>query len=454
MQNSENERQYIENVLSLVKWKEAHATIGQELLSHITDQKEAFVASGYCEEEARKMAVCEMGNAQEVGEAFNKVYHPKTDWILLTAVVLLLGFGIFAWLYSHLEFTVMDGIAVFIGGVILLIGCRIDYRKLFCHVGILYSIYLVMLIFICLFGRKVNGASVFIWGIRIQEYLLFFPFLYGLVLYRMRGDSILGLGISVILGLIPLFFGMTDHFGAVVVPGMVCFIMTIASVGKGWFGKNKYSLFCIISVPVATLIILCSNARFRYVFQRFRYIFYPELDAEGQGYTGSCIRKALEGAKWFGSADNIEQYVISQLLPETEKYNILTVLTQRFGWIVFFLVVCAALLLLYRGIRICIKQQNAEGQILAIAAVSVLGISFLMGFLNNIGILLVRSVVLPILSHSNAEMILYLFYIGLLLSIFRYFPLARSDSWERTMKFLEKKWISYDDGVLSIRFRN
>lgn len=452
MQKYTDEKDYIDSVLSNVRWKKAHDRISGELGDHIADQRRVFLERGYEEEKALRMAVQEMGDAQAVGKAFDQLYRPQIDWLLLLAVMLLLGVGLITQLYYGKTLGVLDGISLLLGGGILFLGCRLDYRRLFSHTAVWYGAYMAFLGVVCIFGARVNGLPVFLNIIGVHEYMILFPIVYACVLYWQKDAGFIGLLAVGLAAAIPLLMGLFfSSIGAVIIPGLVCLIMLTTAISFGWFG-NRRLLYNVLLYSVIVMGVLAMITLWPYRIQHLQFVFHPELVPESYGYAGNCIRQALKGAKWIGPASNMEETMLTQLLPQSETHTVLANLIQQFGWIVFVLIACITLALLYRGIHICIKQQNEKGRILAIAAVLLLGITYVVGFLNNMGLLLIPSVTLPMFANGNMAMLMYLIYISLLLCILRYSPLMQETA--KPSPILQKSWISYQDGVLSIRIKD
>ena len=91
-------RTFIENVSDQIRWKRARAPLTDELKNHITDRAEALTAAGCSPEEAEAQAVREMGDAEEIGLALDRVHRPRPNWALLgCATALLLGGMILMW---------------------------------------------------------------------------------------------------------------------------------------------------------------------------------------------------------------------------------------------------------------------------------------------------------------------------------------------------------------------
>ena len=69
-------REYLQEVTGQIRAATVHAAIERELLTHLEDQKEAYLAEGMSEEAAEEAAAREMGDPVEVGLALDAVHKP------------------------------------------------------------------------------------------------------------------------------------------------------------------------------------------------------------------------------------------------------------------------------------------------------------------------------------------------------------------------------------------
>ena len=72
---------YLDDILSYVKFKYDHREIRRELAEHMADLKEGLMAEGMDEAIAEYMTVEYMGEAAEIGQELNKEHHALLGWI-------------------------------------------------------------------------------------------------------------------------------------------------------------------------------------------------------------------------------------------------------------------------------------------------------------------------------------------------------------------------------------
>lgn len=83
-------QEYLDAVLSHVKFKYDHAEIRAELAAHLADLQEDLLAEGMDEDAAAYMAVEYMGDAAELGEELDKEHHAALGWIWRAARILVI----------------------------------------------------------------------------------------------------------------------------------------------------------------------------------------------------------------------------------------------------------------------------------------------------------------------------------------------------------------------------
>lgn len=90
---------FIDAVLACVNYSFARKKIRIELESHLTDKIKSYMSSGKPEEEAEALAIRDMGDIKEIGEALNKTHKPVWGWMIknlkvFAAITVLIIFSI------------------------------------------------------------------------------------------------------------------------------------------------------------------------------------------------------------------------------------------------------------------------------------------------------------------------------------------------------------------------
>ncbi|WP_461615175.1 permease prefix domain 1-containing protein [Clostridium sp. Marseille-QA1073] len=63
---------YLEEVCSVIKCKEVHSEIKEEIRSHIEELSLEYIVNGHKEDEAYKLAIRDMGSSEEIGIKFDR----------------------------------------------------------------------------------------------------------------------------------------------------------------------------------------------------------------------------------------------------------------------------------------------------------------------------------------------------------------------------------------------
>ncbi|ARC84870.1 hypothetical protein U732_4226 [Clostridium argentinense CDC 2741] len=85
---------YLEEICSVIKCKEVHEEIREEIRNHIEELALEYIDNGYSSDEAYKLAIRNMGDSGEIGFRLNKVYEKKIEYKTLIIGILLSLFGI------------------------------------------------------------------------------------------------------------------------------------------------------------------------------------------------------------------------------------------------------------------------------------------------------------------------------------------------------------------------
>ncbi len=126
-------REYLHEVTGQIRAATVHAAIERELLTHLEDQKEAYLAEGMSEEAAEEAAAREMGDPVEVGLALDAVHKPAAPGKYISVFLVFhivcfalnLAYVLFNWNESEVFPVILSLLVVFVGSaaVVILMGC-------------------------------------------------------------------------------------------------------------------------------------------------------------------------------------------------------------------------------------------------------------------------------------------------------------------------------------------
>lgn len=410
--------EYLEKVCAQVKCKEIHPALKSELLNHVEERSDDFIAQGMPLEEAIKQAVKEMGDPVSVGRQLHQTHKPQTDWWLLLFTVLFLGFGLFI-LYTiqfnnilryDLKVFYKSSFYALLGGILLILVSRLDYRKFQPISAYIYVLTIVIWLFTLLFGKSVAGLPFLAAGpfsiniAAISPYLLIIA-LTGLLAKCDWNDrkSLIKVGI---LNIIPVFL----YISSPCLAGLLLFssaflVLMLVSRAKYW------QIAAIMALPAITaLLAIISHP---YHLQRFTAFLNPQADPGGAGYLYIQVTEALKAAGLWGQGFNLSA------LPELHTDFVFTYIVYTFGWLAGILLLLLVIGFLIHLFKISKIVHNAYGSALIAGLSTLLLVQALWHILMNLGWLPITGMSLPFISYSGSQLLVQMLVLGMILAVYR-----------------------------------
>lgn len=448
---------YLETVRQQIRWKRAQPYVLEEIKNHLTDQKDAFKRNGLDEDTAIIRAIAEMGDPVVVGEQLDRTHKPKADWPLLamTALLILLGlsiqFAIGTDFYNGMEMfykqVVWAGLAV----IVFLVAYFLDFTILGKYSLFIYLLLIAITLSDYLFfSVRTTGYNTAIYP------LLLFPTIFAGLVYRMRNKRYWGLVLCGTAVIAPALLVLLMHNLTVLfLIGTSCLIILTVAIAKGWFKLKKlYALLILYLSSAVVYSIMLFMIMNDYVRNRLQIVFNPSLDPTGAGYIATLIQQLLLHSRLYGEGLTVSdygQYPISQVLPAANTDFLLTYLTYKFGWILFFGIILIFIAFIVRSVIISKRQKNVLGQLVSLAIILTLAIQFFTFIVSNLGFLLFGPVSLPLVSYGGRALLINMCLIGFLLSIFRTGSLVRDNVGVDGIK--SSRLIQYENGKIIINLK-
>ncbi len=250
-------REYLTAAGEQIRWDRARPTLLAELEDHLLCEREAALARGLSEEEARAEAVRQMGDPVTVGQELDRVHRPKPQWGLL-GLTLAIAMAVTVlrveltrdWWFSDCFFQGNDSgncyLALFLGTALMLAGHFLDDTILAGWGNLLFPAGL-LLGFLFLPNYAVPSSPLAEPAIYYVTHIfhLVMPLCYGGWLYARRKGGRKGL----LLSLLPLpalpFIMYTSHHGYTLGAGSflllpaVCMVMLLVLTWKDWYGLGR-----------------------------------------------------------------------------------------------------------------------------------------------------------------------------------------------------------------------
>lgn len=416
---------YIREVCEQIRWKKAHAMIEEELLAHIEDQKEAFMADGIPDTEAEKRAVAEMGSPVETGSRFDRLYRPHLEWsvLLFVGVLLVLGTGIrFALLSAMGEelYVVQTLWTLPVGLAMLLLGYWLDYTALLAgsklKIGTVLFAYLGVYSVLTLRSISLGPVENGVWA--VESYLaLFFPPFFCALLYVQKGRKLNG--VFTVLWDIILFANMFmwGKRGALLLLLGSGMLSLLYALRQNWFACKRWLGLLVTALSAAVVILLYQFTFWHRLMEVAWFNLNPYVDAEVVAATAGQVHTVVQGASWIGSG-SVDLAALAENIPHFSTDYLLTAMLNQWGWCVIILVLLAYVVLTLICCFACSKVKSVFGKIVTITILSSWMMQVILYTLTNLTTIQMNTYPL-LFVQGDVELVCNLFLLGLLLSVYK-----------------------------------
>lgn len=405
---------YVDTVCGQIRWKKARTVVGDELETHILDQRDAFMRGGKDEDTATTDAIAEMGDAVTVGTMLDRSYRPHLDWKILGCMLaIVLCSCLLSALLWRSGYYYTDMIAPYFG----MVGFYVALALPFCLIDFTCYAKIPRILFFALAAcLALSGAGVMIFWRTEALAMAFLPFASLLMLFHMRGGGyrkflrccLLFVVLPCVGCFIFLYFryygyaydswriwAVTENFIVFVLSSVA--MMTIC-VCCGFFGVNRRKALLTLIIPTAvfmTLFLVYSN-------------LVQQYDST-QGYSPmDSAREMLQNTVWLGRGNEVA---------DSFTENDVTRLIYRVGWLPFFAMLAAVAGFYAYLLKQCIRQRSMLGRSLSLMGWAALLIPTALGVLNAVGLMPNAFDVIPFFSTDTS---LYAcIVLGLMCNIFR-----------------------------------
>lgn len=141
--------------------------------------------------------------------------------------------------------------------------------------------------------------------------------------------------------------------------------------------------------------------------------------AGGAGWAASQARIALASGGWFGRAGHPLTDVLEQYLPERSTDLAPASLVEQFGWVAGFVVLLAALVLVWRLATAARGARTSHGALVAGGLAVLIGAEVVVSVGGNLGLLPLAGVPFPLVSNGGTAIVVHLAAIGAVLGVRR-----------------------------------
>ena len=354
----------------------------------------------------------------------------KFDKILFIAVIILMIISLFM-IYSSsfiwakykfdnsFKYVINQGIFSLIGIIILLIISKIDYKFYYEKASPILLVCIILLILVLIPGLGIvrNGSRSWFgigsFSIQPSEFSKL-----GLIIfaskYLSKSNKFLKdykKGVFPILFILILVFGLImlePDFGT----GMIIVITIIAILFiAGAEMKFFIGLFILGIIGIIGLVVIAP-----YRMDRITSFINPWSDPLGTGFQIIQSLYAIGPGGLFG-VGYLNSRQKSFYLPEPQTDFIFSIIAEEFGILGTLVILTLFGIILIRGIKIAIKQEELFPKYLSFGLIFQLIVQVIMNLSVVIGLIPVTGVTLPFMSYGGSSLLTSLVGIGILLNI-------------------------------------
>lgn len=346
------------------------------------------------------------------------------DWFLLAATIFLCAIGLAVLFSTTYDLNVKSEATkqVFnmaIGAAGLLIFSKLDYRLFKSYTGVLYILLILLLLSVQFFGKTALGAQRWIdlGFFQFQPSLLAQLFM-AIILAKYFSEKYEELQkfkavflSAVYVGIPTALVAIQPDLGTAFVFVFMWGVMLLVSNAK-----RIYLAFAAV-ISVGALPIVYSLLR-DYQKQRVLTFLNPTADPQGAGWNVNQAIIAIGSGQFWGRGLGHGTQSQLNFIPEKHTDFIFAAMAEEMGFLGVSIVIGLFSMLFYRGIRIAVLARDFFGTYLSIGIMAMLFVHVFVNIGMNLGLLPVTGIPLPFLSYGGTPVLVDLFAIGILESIY------------------------------------
>lgn len=348
------------------------------------------------------------------------------DWIMFTAILLLVCFGL-AEIYSvalgrsQLDLLNFKKQIMFIiaGLILLFLLAGFDYHNLRSYSKYFYIFGVILLIGVLFFGQTIRGTKGWynLAGFNFQPVelikfvaILFLAKYFSAVSLKSEPLKHLLISGSGILVLVALVLAQPDFGSAALLFLLWLFMIVLVGFNK------KY--FLVIGLILA--VIFTGSWYFLLKdYQKERIITFlnPSFNPLDQGYNVSQAIIAVGAGNLIGRGLGFGSQSQLKFLPEAQTDFIFAVVAEELGFVGVLLILLFFGIFFYRALYYAKKANNDFGTFFILGSVSLIFIEMFINIGMNLGILPVVGISLPFLSYGGSGLLSSLMMVGVIENI-------------------------------------
>jgi rod shape determining protein RodA len=296
----------------------------------------------------------------------------------------------------------------------------INLEKLFNFSTFFYSMIIISLVYLILFGEKISGAKSWLkiggLGIQPSEIGKIFVILMIVKIFRKHFEETLNfmdfIKVSIIVGIPVFFIFLQPDFGTVLTYGFI--VLTFIFI----FGLKRNLAIIFILLSMVLSVVSWNYVLKDYHKKRIINFLHPERDPLGYGYhtLQSKITIGSGGFKGKGYLRGTQKKL--GFLPAQHTDFILSVFAEEFGFAGVSFVLGLFLYLFYLIYKIGVSSETIENILLSGLVLGTLFFHFLINVLVCIGKFPVAGITFPLFSYGGSSIITIFSMLGLVENVY------------------------------------
>jgi len=348
------------------------------------------------------------------------------DYILFFQTVLLLFLGIMAiysasynlQLHQAGDYYLKQVFWSIIGIILFLVFSFISYKRLISWAAPIYTLGVIFLIYVLIFGDVSMGAKrwIDIGGFSLQP-SEFFKVVWVITLGRVFKD----------IGMKNLSFShILKKFVPTIPPLLLIFLqpdlgtavifLAIWGIVLLYRGITKYTFFAVLAILLVSIPVIWANM---HDYQRERVITFlnPEADPFGSGYhvIQSKIAVGSGGLAGKGYLKGTQSHL--KFLPEKHTDFIFSVIGEEFGLMGASVILLAFLSLLARILYVSAYSKEPTAKVMCVAVFAFIFFQFFVNASMVVGIMPVVGIPMPFISYGGSSLVTFMSMLGIVNSI-------------------------------------
>jgi rod shape determining protein RodA len=200
--------------------------------------------------------------------------------------------------------------------------------------------------------------------------------------------------------------------GTVMVLAFVVFgVISLSGVSARWI------IGMLVVALLGALVILHLHLLKQYQIDRFTNFTNPHADTQGTGYNTHQARIAIGSGGFFGKGLFHGTQTNGQFVPEQQTDFVFTVAGEELGLFGAGLIVLLVGVVLWRGLSIAARAEDAFGMLVSVGVVCWFGFQAFENIGMTVGIMPVTGLPLPFVSYGGSSMFASMLAVGLLQNV-------------------------------------